>query len=69
MNKQNFYMSISPKLRNLFHLAEMAAFQEWKDATPERREEITKTLGEAEAKMIIKEIEEESNRLFPCPKE
>lgn len=62
-------MSISNKLRNTFHIIEMAAFQEWKDATPERREEITKQLGQAEAKLIIKEIQEESNRLYPCQSE
>lgn len=52
-------MSISNSLQTTFHLLETAAFIEWRDATPERKEEITKQLGELEGRMIIEEIEKE----------
>ena len=61
-------MSISSKLQTVFFALECAAFEEWKNATPERREEITKMLGRLEGKMIIDEIEAEANRLYPVNK-
>jgi hypothetical protein len=51
---------ISTALRTTFHLLETAAFLEWRDATPERKEEITRELGHLEARAIIREIEEQS---------
>ena len=58
-------MSISSKLRNTFWMLETAAFIEWKDATPERKEEITRQLGELEGRMIVEEIEREVNNKYP----
>ncbi len=61
----NHNISISPKLRAAFGIMETAAFIEWREATPERKLEITKKLGEFEGQMIINEIEEETNKLYP----
>ena len=58
-------MSTLDSLRGAFQVIEMVAFQEWKDATPERREEITRALGELEARMILQKIDEEVKALYP----
>ena len=44
-----------PKLSKM----ELEAFEEWKDATPERQEEICRKLGEYQAKLILKAIDKE----------
>ena len=56
-------MSVSNKLQTLFWALETAAFLEWRDATPERREEITRELGQLEGKLILEEIEKESHAI------
>lgn len=57
----------SAQLRGMFHIIEMAAFQEWKDAGPKRRKEITSELGAIEGKAIMKEIEAASEKKYPTP--
>lgn len=58
-------MSIPHKLQNTFWMLETAAFIEWKDATPERKEEITKHLGELEGRMIVEEISKQVEEEYP----
>jgi len=48
------------KLQGIFNIMEIAAFQEWKAASPKRREEITEKIGRLQAKMIIEEIESQA---------
>ena len=50
---------LSQKLQNLFHSIETIGFIEWQKSNPKKRERICKKIGEIEAKLIIKEIEEE----------
>jgi hypothetical protein len=47
------------KLSGIFSILETVAFEEWKDASEERRLEITKKIGEIEGRMILDEIEKE----------
>lgn len=54
---------ISNELQFKFHLLEMAAFEEYKKATPEEKEKIVSQLGRFEADEIIKEIEKKSKLL------
>jgi len=54
---------ISQELQSKFQILEMIAFEKWKKASPKEKKNITKKLGEYEAKMIIKEIEIESLKI------
>jgi hypothetical protein len=62
-------MSVIAKLHTTFSMMETVAFIEWRQATPERKEEITRELGILQGQMILDEIEEETTRKFPCPNE
>jgi len=51
-------------LEEKFRIVETAAFDEWKRAGPKKREDITKAIGEWEAREIIKQIEAEANKKY-----
>jgi len=54
---------ISPKLQAKFEISRMVWFPIWQKASSKKKKEIAKMIGEMEAKLIIKEIEQQHGNI------